>query len=65
MRTDGQHRIQKQNALICPFLKISVVGNIAAKIVMQLLINVLKGRRNFFLAGQNRKTKPMEEMEEA
>ena len=46
MCTHSQHGIQHQHALLCPLYEITVVRDIAAKIIMQLLVNIYQRRRD-------------------
>ena len=49
MGPDRKHRIQKHHSLIRPFFQIAVIGNIAAQIVVKLLVNIYKGRRHIYI----------------
>ena len=49
MGPNRQHRIEHQHTLLRPLHQIAVVGNIAAHIVMKLLIDINKRRRRSYL----------------
>ena len=49
MCPNRKNGIQQKHSLIRPFFQISVVGNTAAQIIMQLLIDIHQGRRNLHL----------------
>ena len=40
MRPDRQHRIEKEDSLLRPFREIPVIGDRAAQIRIQLLVNI-------------------------
>ena len=46
MRPDRQHRVEKKDALLRPFCEIPMVGNRAAQIRIQILINIDQRRGN-------------------
>ena len=49
MRTHGKNCVQQQYTLLRLFYQITVVRNIAAEIILKLLINIHKRRRNIIL----------------
>ena len=49
MRSNGKDRIQKKNALLSPFYQITVIRYIAAKVIMQFLIDVYQRRRDLYI----------------
>ena len=53
-----QDCIEKQHSLIRPFFQVSVIGNGAPQIFLQLLIDILQ-RRGRLLSRQNGKTEAM------
>ena len=46
MRPHGQHRVQKEHTLVCPFLQTAVVRDVTAQILLQFLIDIYQGRRD-------------------
>lgn len=44
-----EYCVEEKNPLSGPFFQISVVRNVAAKIVMQLLIDIDQGRRDLYV----------------
>ena len=43
---DREYGIQKQNALFCPFNQTAVIGNVAAAVIVKLLVNIHQRRRD-------------------
>ena len=58
MGTYSQNCVQKKHPLLCPFLQIAVIGDIASAVIMELLINIHQRRRSLH-SSLHGKTKPM------
>ena len=55
MSSDCEYRIQKQNSLVSPFLQVSIIRDIAAQIIVKLLVDILQGWWNILLRRKHRK----------
>ena len=45
---NGQHGVEEQYSLFCPVSKETVIGDEAAKIIMEFLVDILQGRRYLY-----------------
>ena len=56
---DREHSVQKQNAFFCPFNQTAVIGNVAAAVIVKLLVKYSSGKAGCRFPASRKKQKSL------